>query len=163
MPHPLVSKFSSSFLDIRESVVETLFLVCNAIIVSRSTNLFVLKDYLPSLLENEQTHVLSHYKRLIRFFNYSNPTQLTTCILKWLYQLLSKQSKYLILDGTTWESGDKYIHLLDLMYCLQKCGHPHLLEAIRQKGRAFLPKRPQASFCRSPENISIIWDDSRSR
>jgi hypothetical protein len=28
-PHPLVSKFSSSFLDIRESVIETLFLVCN--------------------------------------------------------------------------------------------------------------------------------------
>jgi hypothetical protein len=57
MPHPLVSKFSSPFLDIRESIIETLFLVCNAIIVSRSTNLFVLKDYLPSLLENEQTHV----------------------------------------------------------------------------------------------------------
>lgn len=84
MPYPLFSKFSSSFLDIQQSVVETIFLVYNAIIVSHSTNLFALKDYLPSLLENEQTYVLSHYKRLIRFFNYINPTQLTTCILKCL-------------------------------------------------------------------------------
>ncbi len=134
MPHPLVSKFSSSFLDIRESVIETLFLVCNAIIVSRSTNLFVLKDYLPSLLENEQTHVLSHYKRLIRFFNYSNHTQLTTCILKWLYQLLSEQSKYLILDGTTWEAGDKYIHLLTLCIVYKNVAVPIYWKQLNKKG-----------------------------
>jgi hypothetical protein len=134
MPHPLVSKFSSSFLDIRESVIETLFLVCNAIIVSRSTNLFVLKDYLPSLLENKQTHVLSHYKRLIRFFNYSNPTKLTTCILKWLYQLLSKQSKYLILDGTTWEAGDKYIHLLTLCIVYKNVAVPIYWKQLNKKG-----------------------------
>jgi hypothetical protein len=43
-PHRLVSKFNSPFLGIRESIVETLLLVCNAIIVSRSINLFALKD-----------------------------------------------------------------------------------------------------------------------
>ena len=42
-----------------------LLLVCNAIITSRSTNLSVMKDYLPQLLENEQTVSCSHYKRLI--------------------------------------------------------------------------------------------------
>jgi hypothetical protein len=103
MSHPLVSKFSSSFLDFRESVIQNLFLVCNAVIMGRSTSLSVLKDYLPALLENERTQSLSHYKRLIRFFRISELELLVKCILKWLYQVLSAKTQYLILDGTTWE------------------------------------------------------------
>ena len=93
-----------------------------------------LSSKITSLLENEQAHVLSHYKRLIRFFNYSNPTQLTTCILKWLYQLLSKQSKYLILDGTTWEVGDKYIHLLTLCIVYKNVAVPIYWKQLNKKG-----------------------------
>ena len=84
MSHPLVSKFSSSFLDFRLTVLQNLFLICNAIIISRSTSLYVLKDYLPALLENEQTKSLSHYKRLMRFFGLGKPDLLIECILKWV-------------------------------------------------------------------------------
>ena len=51
----VVCQFSEYFLDFRDSLIENLLLVCNAIIISRSTNLSVMKDYLPQLLENEQT------------------------------------------------------------------------------------------------------------
>lgn len=57
--------------------------------MSRSTNLDVLNDYLPALLENEQTKSLSHYKRLIRFFRLGMPDLFIQCILKWVYQILS--------------------------------------------------------------------------
>ena len=134
MPHPLVSKFSSSFLDFRESVIQNLFLVCNAIIMGRSTSLSVLKDYLPSLLENEQTKSLSHYKRLIRFFRISKPELLVKCIFKWLYQVLSSKTQYLILDGTTWEIGDKYVHLLTLCLVYRRIAIPIYWHQLNKKG-----------------------------
>ena len=40
-------------------------LVCSAIVLARSTNLNVLKDHLPQLLDNDRTKADSHYKRLI--------------------------------------------------------------------------------------------------
>lgn len=114
MLHPLIDKFTPSFLDFRKSTIQNLFLVCNAVLKSRSTNLNVIKDYLPDLLQNQKTREISHYKRLIRFFKINKPDLLMRCILKWVYQLLSDNVKYLILDATLWERGNKQVHLLTL-------------------------------------------------
>ena len=117
----VVCQFSQYFLDFRDSLIESgappdLLLVCNTIIISRSTNLSVMKDYLPQLLENEKTVSCSHYKRLIRFFNISESAnnKLIDCILGMIYKTLSGNVKYLILDGTQWKRGKKCIHLLTL-------------------------------------------------
>ena len=129
--NPVVCQFSEYFLDFRESLIESgappdLLLVCNAIIISRSTNLSVMKDYLPQLLENEHTISCSHYKRLIRsggvpLFNISDSanSKLIDCILGMIYKTLSESvraafRKYLILDGTQWKRGKKCVHLLTL-------------------------------------------------
>ena len=129
--NPVVCQFSEYFLDFRESLIENgappdLLLVCNAIIISRSTNLSVMKDYLPQLLENEYTISCSHYKRLIRsggvpLFNISDSanSKLIDCILGMIYKTLSESvraafRKYLILDGTQWKRGEKCVHLLTL-------------------------------------------------
>ena len=71
------------------------------------TNLSVMKDYLPQLLENDQTVSCSHYKRLIRFFNISDSAsnKLIDCVLGMIYKTLSESVKYLILDGTQWKRG----------------------------------------------------------
>jgi len=117
----VVCQFSEYFLDFKDSLIKNLLLVCNAIIISRSTNLSVMKDYLPQLLENEQTVSCSHYKRLIRFFNISDSAsnKLIDCILGMIYKTLSESvraafRKYLILDGTQWKRGKKCVHLLTL-------------------------------------------------
>jgi hypothetical protein len=93
--NPVVCQFSEYFLDLRggmpnQSLIRNLLLVCNAIIISRSTNLSVMKDYLPQLLENEQTVSCSHYKRLIGFFNLTDSTnqKLIDCILGMIYKTL---------------------------------------------------------------------------
>jgi hypothetical protein len=56
-----------------------------------------MKDYLPQLLENEQTVSCSHYKRLIRsggvpLFNISDSVnnKLIDCILGMIYKTLSE-------------------------------------------------------------------------
>ena len=122
--NPVVCQFNEYFLDFRESLIENLLLVCNAIIISRSTNLSVMKHYKPQLLENEQTVSCSHYKRLIRsggvpLFNISDSVsnKLIDCILGMIYKTLSESvraafRKYLILDGTQWKRGKKCVHLL---------------------------------------------------
>jgi transposase len=102
--------------------------------MSRSTSLYVLKDYLPALLENEQTKSLSHYKRLIRFFRLDKPNILIECILKWVYQILSVKAKYLILDGTTWEIGGKYVHLLTLCVVYKETAIPIYWHQLNKKG-----------------------------
>jgi len=124
--NPVVCQFSEYFLDFRDSLTQNLLLVCNAIIISRSTNLSVMKDYLPQLLENEQTVSCSHYKRLIGsggvpLFNISESAnnKLIDCILGMIYKTLSESvraafRKYLILDGTQWKRGEKCVHLLTL-------------------------------------------------
>ena len=85
-----------------------------------------MKDYLPQLLENEQTVSCSHYERLIRsggvpLFNISDSAnnKLIDCILGMIYKTLSERvraafRKYLILDGTQWKRGKKCVHLLTL-------------------------------------------------
>ncbi len=134
MKHPLVCKFNISFSEFRESVVQNLFLVCNAIIMSRSTNLFVMKDYLSGLLENDKTKGLSHYTRLIRFFKMAHPNLMVDAISKWIYQLLSCQVRYLILDGTLWERGDKQVHLLTLCIVYKGIAIPIFWHQMSKKG-----------------------------
>ena len=102
--------------------------------MGRSTSLYVLKDYLPALLENEQTKSVSHYKRLIRFFRLGKPDLLIECILKWVYQILSVKAKYLILDGTTWEIGGKYVHLLTLCVVYKETAIPIYWHQLDKKG-----------------------------
>lgn len=65
MAKPLFAKCKRFFPDLPEHVFRNLLLVCSAIVLARSTNLNVLKDYLPQLLDNDQTKADSHYKRLI--------------------------------------------------------------------------------------------------
>lgn len=108
-PTPVSPEFTKYFLDFRNSLVETLFLVCNVVIMARTTNLNILKDYLPQLLENEKTVSCSHYKRLIRFFAKADPSnRVVECILNMIYRILSGQIKYIILDATEWKRGGKY-------------------------------------------------------
>lgn len=124
--NPAFSEFNEFFLDFRESLIQNLFLMCHAVVIARTTNLNIIKDYLPQLLENEQTVSCSHYKRLIRFFNLSEPAQhkLIACILGMIFRILSGHIKYLVLDATVWESGTKCYHLLTLCIVYQGVAIP---------------------------------------
>ena len=156
-----------------QSLIENLLLVCNAIITSRSTNLSVMKDYLPQLLENEQTVSCSHYKRLIRsggvpLFNISDSAnhKLIDCILGMIYKIFSGSvraafRKYLILDGTQWKRGKKCVHLLTL--CIVNHGiaipiywRPTLgISWIKKED--ILPRKIDKTIYRSLRTLPTFW------
>lgn len=124
------------FADVPDHIFSTLWLVCSAIILARSTNLNVLKDYLPQLLTNDQTKPCSHYKRLIRFFRSSNPDRLVICILQFIFRLFQGRFHYLVMDATTWQVGKKSIHLLTLCILVRNTAIPIYWLQLAKKGHS---------------------------
>lgn len=133
---PLFAKCRRFFPDIPEHIFRNLLLVCSAITLARSTNLNVLKDYLPQLLANEQTKADSHYKRLIRFFRVSKPNRLVICILQFVFRLFQSRITHLILDATTWRVGKKPIHLLTLCILYRDTAIPIYWVQLHKKGHS---------------------------
>lgn len=136
MSRPLIAQFKSYFDGFDESITQNLFLVCSAIILARTTNLSVLKDYLPQLLSNSKTQSASHYKRLIRFFRLKEPDKLVKSILKLIFQLLDERIKYLVLDATTWQIGKKKVQLLTLCIIYRNIAIPIFWHQLNKKGHS---------------------------
>lgn len=136
MAKPLFAKCRRFFPDIPEHVFRNLLLVCSAIVLARTTNLNVLKDYLPQLLENDRTKADSHYKRLIRFFQVATPKRLVICILQFVFRLFQSRFTHLILDATTWRVGKKPIHLLTLCILYRDTAIPIYWVQLHKKGHS---------------------------
>lgn len=117
-------------------IVKNLFLIAQALLTSRSSNLNTVKDRLGALLGQANRQPASHYKRLIRFFNTSQPHQLTKAILRCTVTLLSGRVRYLILDATTWRLGQKNVHLLVLSLLYQGVAIPILWRDLDKKGHS---------------------------
>lgn len=136
MSRPLVAQFKSYFDGFEESITQNLFLVCSAILLARTINLNVLKDYLPQLLANSKTQSSSHYKRLIRFFRLKEPNKLVKCILKLIFRVFHQRIKYLVLDSTSWQMGQKKIHLLTLCIIYNNIAIPIYWHQLNKKGHS---------------------------
>lgn len=140
-PKSSLDQCKAHFSDIPNHVFATLWLVCSAIILARSTNLNVLKDYLPQLLTNDGTKPCSHYKRLIRFFRQINPDSLVRCILQFVFRLFQGRFHYLVMDATTWQVGKKSIHLLTLCILFRNTAIPIYWLQLAKKGHSSEVKR----------------------
>jgi len=143
MAKPLFTKCRRFFPDLPEHVFRNLMLVCSAIVLARSTNLNVLKDYLPQLLDNDRTKADSHYKRLIRFFRFERPNRLVICILQFVFRLFQSRFTHLILDATTWRVGQKPIHLLTLCILYRNTAIPIYWRQLNKKGHSSEVERQQ--------------------
>ena len=143
MAKPLFAKCRRFFPDLPEHIFRNLLLVCSAIVLARSTNLNVLKDYLPQLLDNDHTKADSHYKRLIRFFRVATPNRLVICILQFVFRLFHSRFTHLILDATTWRVGQKPVHLLTLCILYRDTAIPIYWLQLHKKGHSSEQERQQ--------------------
>ena len=121
-----------------------------------------MKDYLPQLLENEQTVSCSHYKRLIRFFNLADSTnqKLIDCILGMIYKTFSESvraafRKYLILNGTQWKRGKKCVHLLTLCIVYRGIAIPIYWNQLNKKGGHSSEEDRQKLFTEACERYQL--------
>jgi hypothetical protein len=136
MDHSLYQQFSTYFPHFSRGIVKNFLLLAQALLASRSTNLNTVKDRIGTLLGKPDRQPATHYKRLIRFFRCPQATLLTECIQRFTFRLLSGRVKYLILDSTCWQIGQKWVHLQVLCIVYQQVAIPIFWRDLAHDGHS---------------------------
>ena len=111
----LLDKIKALHPEWKEGMVKNTLLVVALLLEEKTVNLWKLKGSVGKLLGNTETDSRSHYQRLKRWLN-SELTQkgLWVVLLQASASLVTKKSKCLIIDGTSWQTGTHTYHFLTL-------------------------------------------------
>ncbi len=125
MYHHLLDKIKQAKPDWKESLLKnTLLFVC-LLLEEKTMNLWKLKGSVGKVLGNTKTDCRSHYQRLKRWLRAGEKDKgLWVGLLKASVSLLTKKSKCLIIDGSSWQWGGKTYHFLTLSVLYQGVSVP---------------------------------------
>ena len=139
---PLPKQITNCFQEHEKTKVKNLLICSQAIFEARTTNLNKVKDKLGQVTGNKSTQPQSNYKRLIRFFQTENKEELIQSLLFLSFWILRpRRIKYLTLDGTAWEFGQKKIHVLALCIVYGGVSIPIWWEDLDKKGSSDFKER----------------------
>lgn len=143
MSLPLPLQFTEYFSGHRPSEVKNLLISAEAIFEVQTTNLNKAKDKVGQITGKTATKPESNYKRLTRFFQTEEKRELIKGLLCVCVCLLESKEKikYLTLDGTAWEFGDKKIHVLTLCVVYGGVSIPIWWEELDKKGTSNFKER----------------------
>ena len=170
MLNSLLIKITKQFPEQKKSSIKNVLIIALAILQKETVCLNKLKTCLGAIIGNKNTQADSHYKRIYRFFYEHSSGNLWLQILKYVFQLLDLKSDYLLLDGTSWERGNKKYHYITLCIVYQNVAIPIYWKDLNKKGQsnqierlAFL-KEACSHFCLKDktliadrEYIGIDW------
>ena len=116
MLSPHLRKFTDIYEKYGLGAVKNLWLLTCILPLSRTVNLYKIKDYVGGLLSKSAIKPGSNYKRLTRFFDdWGGREDFLHDVMKQNLCLLKRLGyKTLMLDGTSWKLGDTHIHYLVL-------------------------------------------------
>ncbi|MEM6320792.1 MAG: transposase, partial [Bacteroidota bacterium] len=143
MALPLEEEITEYFPYHNKTVVKNLLITTEAIFEWESTNLNKVKKKVGKVTGNLATKPSSNYIRLIRFFKVEDKRELIRSLICLSICLLESKSviKYLTLDGTSWELGDKKIHLITLCLVYEGVSIPIWWEELDKKGHSNFKER----------------------
>jgi Transposase DDE domain len=142
MTIPYYDKVKTFFVEKNESHVKNLFVTINSLLQARTVNLNIVKNYVGGVLgetkiaRKGQIKPQSYYTFLMRVFDNEAVDEMSFCLL-WVSCFFLKKrakAKYLTLDGTSWDFGDKYIHLLTLCIVYEGVSIPIWWKDLGHKG-----------------------------
>ena len=107
-------KITPIFGKYQKCVLENLHLMISSLLTSKTVNLYKQKDHLQSLLGSQETQVMSHYQRLLRFMRAHRYTNIWLDCLQGALSLPKITSDSYYLDATEWQFGEVKIHILML-------------------------------------------------
>ncbi|MBD0254737.1 MAG: transposase [Cytophagales bacterium] len=111
----LLDKTKSLHSEWKEGLVKNTLLVVALLLEEKTVNLWKLKGSVGKLLGNTDPDSRSHYQRLKRWLNSGlAQKRLWVVLLQASVGLLTKKSKCLIIDGTSWQTGTHTYHFLTL-------------------------------------------------
>lgn len=153
MLESLLPKLTDYFADYRKSCIKNILILVLCILVKETLNLNRLKGAVSSVLDENKTQPNSHYKRLIRIFDFYSFTCLWLDLMSFAFQLLHRKVNYLLLDGTSWKSGTKSYHYLTLCVVYNGVAIPIYWVNLKKMGvsntkeRKQLLKKVRRRFC----------------
>lgn len=120
----LLSEHSTIYRNFGRSAAKNLWVLVGCLLKGRTTNLNRLKDYVSELLDKPMTDPESHYKRLLRFFQSFARPDFVAAVLETAYTYLQGQSRFLLLDGSSWQIGQRKVHFLTLSSLMEGVAVP---------------------------------------
>lgn len=143
MSLPLPLQFTEYFANHDRTVVKNLLITAESIFEAGTTNLNRAKDKVGNITGNTETQPDSNYKRLTRFFTVEEKRELVKSLLCLCCCMLDSKVRveYLALDGTSWECGEKDIHLLTLSIVYGGVSIPIWWEELDKKGTSNFSER----------------------
>ena len=145
MSLPLLAKISEYFPAQKSTSVKNMLIMSSAIFETESTNLNKVKRNIGKITGNLKSSPDANYKRSIRFFNL--PDEEKRALMRTLVFLIvflvgeKKKIKYLTLDGTSWEIGEKKVQLLTLCIVYEGVSIPLWWEELDKKGHSNTKER----------------------
>lgn len=139
---PLLNKISEYFPNHGKCCLKNILVLSLCLLIKETVNLNKLKGTVGAVLDRSGTQASSNYKRLIRIFDQHSDSSLWLDLLVFVFTFLGLRGDYLILDGTSWRSGEAKFHFLTLCVVyrgvaipiywrnLQKIGHSSTEERI---------------------------------
>lgn len=138
----LLAKFKEYLPDYRVSSLNNLLLLTLCILDGGTVNLYKLRGRVAKFIA-KPIAADSGYKRLIRVFDKHAHSRLWLSLLQCVFRLLRLQSKYLILDGTSWKHQGVKHHYLTLSIIYRSVAIPIYWVDLSKLGISSFKERKQ--------------------
>lgn len=141
MLKPLLDKITPYLPNQDSSTVTNLMILVMAMLDKRTVCVNKLKSAVGGIIDKPETKVQSHYVRLIRFFRDHSSGDLWINIVRCGLQLLKFESRYLALDGSSWQSGGVWQHYITLCLVYRGVAIPIFWTDLAKQGSSSIAER----------------------
>lgn len=136
----LLDKFTIYFPNYTSTSLKNIVLLILCIIEGGTVNLYKLRGHVSKIIDNP-IEPSSGYKRLIRVFDDYSYSRLWLDLLQCCFGLLRYQTKYLILDGSSWKRNGITRHYLTLSIEYKKVAIPIYWKDLSKLGISSIKER----------------------
>lgn len=138
---PNIDEIKKFFPKHTKAKVKIFIIIASCMLQLRTTCLYKCKDKMGAVTGKNNTHAMSHYKTLIRFF-YTKKIQ-TFCqgIFMLIISLLGIESNCIVIDRTNWKIGKKNINLLTAGVLFFNCFIPLCWVQLNKRGNSNFGER----------------------
>ena len=141
MKESLLVKVTKELPKRDKTCVKNILILAQGILLKEAVYLNRIKGIVGNITGKTSTKPNSHYKRLIRIFDEFSYDSLWLEILGFVFRLLRLKSDYLLLDGTSWERGNRQFHYLTLCVVYQGVAIPFYWQDLQKKGNSSIEER----------------------
>ena len=137
----LLYKIKEVLPDYRMSTLKNMLILVAAILEKETVCLYQLRGKIGAICDRSGIQPASHYQRALRFFNQHALSSLWIDILALGLVMLRHKADYLVLDGSSWQYGERKFHLLTLCVVYKGVAIPVFWEDLAKKGTSNFRER----------------------